>query len=263
MIKKNYQCSSCNANWAEHEYSNNCMECGGGAMESSCIICRGRCDSVWKRAVIDSWDTKEAHWIGSCSLSASGQLKQVIKKRSGTKFMMIKHQRPPVGKSVDKTQLIKIKILQDLPSPWVSVRLGDGRVFLSKCQLEEMAEDAALISKMWKKDSKQVTEEQRLCMIFGNRARDLLKVISDHSDESEYLFDKSKLPMEVDYLFSKLLEDGAAAVVSLATGHSIPAIKVHYTGFSAGPTIGSGKISFFFDTDSDRGSLLMVDWWVS
>ena len=176
---------------------------------------------------------------------------------------MIKHQRPPIGTSVDETQVIKIKLLQNLPSPWVSVRLGDGRVFLSKCQLEEMAEDAALISKVWRKDPKHVTEEQRLCMIYGNRARDLLKVISDHSDESEYLFDESKLPMESDYLFSKLLEHGTAAVVSLATGHSISAIKVHYTGFRAGPTIGSGKISFFFDTGSDRGSLLMVDWWVS
>jgi hypothetical protein len=177
--------------------------------------------------------------------------------------MMIKHQRPPIGTSVDETQVIKIKLLHDLPSPWVSVRLGDGRVFLSKCHLEEMAEDAALISKVWRKDPKHVTEEQRLCMIYGNRSRDLLKAISDHADESEYLFDESKLPMEVDFLFSKLLEDGAAAVVSLVTGHSMPVIKVHYTGFRAGPTIGSGKISFFFDTGSDRGSLLMVDWWVS
>lgn len=171
------------------------------------------------------------------------------------------YQRPPVGTSVDDTQVIKL--LPDLPSPWVSVRLCDGRVFLSKCQLAEMVEDAALISKIWRKDPKQVTEEQRLSMIYGNRARDLLEVISEHSDESEYLSDESKLPMEVDYLFSKLLEDGAAAVVSLVTGHMIPAIKVHYTGFRAGPTIGSGKISFFFDTGSDRGSLLIVDWWVS
>ena len=74
MIEEKYQCSSCEANWAEDEYSNDCMECGGGAMEHSCIICDGNCGSVYKRAVIDSWDTKEAHWVGSCNLSAAEQL---------------------------------------------------------------------------------------------------------------------------------------------------------------------------------------------
>lgn len=75
MIKDNYQCSSCGAKWTSYEYSNDCMECGGGAMERSCIICGGNCGSVYKRAVIDSWDTKEAQWIGSCNLSAAEQLK--------------------------------------------------------------------------------------------------------------------------------------------------------------------------------------------
>ena len=174
---------------------------------------------------------------------------------------MNKHRRPPIGTNVDETRVVKL--LPDLLSPCVSVRLGDGRVFLSKCQLEEMAEEAALISKIKRKDPMQITEEQRLSMIYGNRARDLLKAISDHSDESEYLFDESKLPREAYYLFSKLFEDGAAAVVSLATGHSIPAVKVHYTSFRAGPLNGSGNIAFSFDTGSDRGFMFVIDWWVS
>ena len=75
MIKDNYQCSSCGANWTNYEYSNDCMECGCGAMERSCIICGGHCGSVYKRSIIDSWDTKEAQWIGSCNLSVAEQLK--------------------------------------------------------------------------------------------------------------------------------------------------------------------------------------------
>lgn len=75
MAEENYQCSSCDANWAKGEYCSDCLECGGGAMERNCIICGGRCGNKYKRAVIDSWDTKEAHWIGGCNLSDAEQLK--------------------------------------------------------------------------------------------------------------------------------------------------------------------------------------------
>ena len=37
-------------------------------MQHNCILCNGRCDSVYLRAVLDSWDSGEAHWIGSCNL---------------------------------------------------------------------------------------------------------------------------------------------------------------------------------------------------
>jgi hypothetical protein len=79
MIEEDYQCSSCGANWTKDEYTHDCMECGGGALERSCIICGGRCGSIYKRAVIDSWDTKEAHWIGGCNLPAGEQLKHMKK----------------------------------------------------------------------------------------------------------------------------------------------------------------------------------------
>ena len=77
MAEQNYQCSSCGANWTEDEYSNDCTECGGGAMERNCILCGGRCGSVYKRAVFDSWDTKEAHWMGGCELPPAEQQKYI------------------------------------------------------------------------------------------------------------------------------------------------------------------------------------------
>jgi len=38
-------------------------------MKRNCILCNGQCDSVYLRAVLDSWDAHEAHWIGSCKLA--------------------------------------------------------------------------------------------------------------------------------------------------------------------------------------------------
>jgi len=63
-----YCCSSCKAIWSQGEFGRDCPECGGGAMQRNCILCNGQCDSVYQRAVIDSWDSGEAHWIGSCNL---------------------------------------------------------------------------------------------------------------------------------------------------------------------------------------------------
>jgi hypothetical protein len=186
-----------------------------------------------------------------------------IHESSTTVVVLVRNQtmgtypRPQAGTNVNETHVVTM--LPSPPSPSVSVRLGDGKAFLSKRQVQAMADDSASIHKMWEIDSRQVTEEQRLRMIYGRRASDLLQAISDHADEAEYLADESKLPREARYLLSELLEDGAAAVVSLQTGHLIPTLKVHYMGFRAGPTVGQGLIMFVFDTGSDRGLLLTID----
>ncbi len=65
-----YLCSDCGANWSLGEFSKECIQCGGGAMERNCALCNGKCKSIYKRAPIDSWDSGEAHWIGSCQLPA-------------------------------------------------------------------------------------------------------------------------------------------------------------------------------------------------
>jgi hypothetical protein len=38
-------------------------------MERACPICAGMCGSRWRRAVLDSQDAVEAHWIGNCGLA--------------------------------------------------------------------------------------------------------------------------------------------------------------------------------------------------
>jgi len=65
-------CTSCGANWAEGIFTSGCQECGGGALDIACLQCGGRCGARWHRAVMDSQDEKDAHWVGECKLPKAG-----------------------------------------------------------------------------------------------------------------------------------------------------------------------------------------------
>lgn len=83
MSDQNFKCGHCHANWSKGEFSANCKQCGGGAMERPCLVCGGRCGAIFKRAAIDSNDYKEAHWIGGCQLPADEQqrcLQELLEK---------------------------------------------------------------------------------------------------------------------------------------------------------------------------------------
>jgi len=62
-------CRRCAADWRGGAYSPDCAECGGGAMVRLCPACGGACGAVWRRLVIDSNDSGEAHWAGHCALT--------------------------------------------------------------------------------------------------------------------------------------------------------------------------------------------------
>ena len=66
-------CISCGADWSQGEFSADCPQCGGGALERACPVCGGRCGRMWMRAVLDSQESNMAHWIGSCGLPAEEQ----------------------------------------------------------------------------------------------------------------------------------------------------------------------------------------------
>jgi len=61
-------CSTCGANWQQGEFSEECLECGPGAMQTPCPICQGYCESIWQRNVMDSNYHQESHWHGNCKL---------------------------------------------------------------------------------------------------------------------------------------------------------------------------------------------------
>ncbi len=76
------QCTNCGADWSRGQFGEECPQCGGGALERSCLVCRGRCGATWKRAVLDSQDENEAHWIGGCGLPQDEQI-ELMKQQYG------------------------------------------------------------------------------------------------------------------------------------------------------------------------------------
>ena len=79
MAELEFYCELCNANWSAGDFSPDCKCCGGGALERACPICDGECGQVWRRARIDSQDSKEAHWYGSCA-AVKGSLVSLMNK---------------------------------------------------------------------------------------------------------------------------------------------------------------------------------------
>lgn len=72
-MKPEVLCNSCQVNWTIGEWTPGCPECGGGALERDCTLCRGRCGSKWQKAIMDSHDFARAHWTGACQLSPKEQ----------------------------------------------------------------------------------------------------------------------------------------------------------------------------------------------
>lgn len=68
-----WQSHSCGARWTEGRFTEDCPECGGGGMETPCVVCGGRCGSAFHRAPIDSNDSGLAHWNGACALLKTEQ----------------------------------------------------------------------------------------------------------------------------------------------------------------------------------------------
>ncbi|MBS9715983.1 hypothetical protein ACFFUT_01500 [Pseudohalocynthiibacter aestuariivivens] len=59
-------CPVCKSDWSLDEFDPGCFCCGGGALVRDCPVCDGRCGAEFRRAILDSQDSGEAHWNGSC-----------------------------------------------------------------------------------------------------------------------------------------------------------------------------------------------------
>lgn len=66
QIAQSAVCASCGADWALGQFTAGCQVCGNHALERPCLKCGGQCGATWRRAVSDSNDSGEAHWIGQC-----------------------------------------------------------------------------------------------------------------------------------------------------------------------------------------------------
>jgi hypothetical protein len=59
-------CRTCGADWSKDEWTKDCCECGGGALEIDCPACGGKCGAKWTKATMDTGDSGVAHWCGNC-----------------------------------------------------------------------------------------------------------------------------------------------------------------------------------------------------
>lgn len=95
---------SCGVSWYDGEWSQGCPECGEGAMQLPCPICKGRCGRVWRRDVemvsqpvtsypavysrsvcvcVQSHSMSSAHWNGECGhKEAAAMLKDMLQLAS-------------------------------------------------------------------------------------------------------------------------------------------------------------------------------------
>lgn len=73
MNSSSILCDACGANWSAGRFTPSCCTCGDGALDRACPDCGGACGSTWKRAVADSNDRREAHWIGQCGLTGRAE----------------------------------------------------------------------------------------------------------------------------------------------------------------------------------------------
>ena len=76
-----WSCTSCGVAWSAGQFTPDCPECGGGAMDRACPICAGACGRRWDRAPLDSQDAHEAHWVGGCGLPLEEQLARLTASR--------------------------------------------------------------------------------------------------------------------------------------------------------------------------------------
>jgi len=74
-------CLTCGADWSQGNFSPECPECGGGALDAPCPACAGKCGARWQRAVIDSNDAHLAHFYGSCALTEEERRNNLKKSR--------------------------------------------------------------------------------------------------------------------------------------------------------------------------------------
>jgi hypothetical protein len=73
MGNEGHRCFTCKAIWSRGEFTADCRECDGGAMDTPCPICEGRCGNKWVRAVDDSHEYGRGTWVGltDCALELS------------------------------------------------------------------------------------------------------------------------------------------------------------------------------------------------
>lgn len=188
---------------------------------------------------------------GSTSISGSLLLRLLllVALLVPTTGKCVEPDRPPSGKNVNEVRRVSLRTT--IVKPCLSFATGDFAVLLPRAEVEALA---AATPERWK------TEDERMALIHGNRAADILRSVSNAKTGFGCMQVNQSPESDGDWLVLRQVELGLAAIVELKTHKFIPIVEVRYSGSSSG-RFGAGFI-FVNDPGSTR-SILAMQWWIT
>jgi hypothetical protein len=159
--------------------------------------------------------------------------------------------RPPSGITIDETRTVSLR--PELPTRCVSLESSGVTVVMDRDHIESAA--------TFPDDIKWKTEEERLALIAGNRAREVLARLTDSKDSAGCLKLSPLGSSEANYLVGHLIENGSVAIYFGQHETLLKTIQVRYRGFRGSPTLGRGEISF--SIGNEYRPFFVMNWWVS
>ena len=158
--------------------------------------------------------------------------------------------RPSAGIDVDETRSVALAATP--ASPCISLTSAEAVVVVARAAIDALA---AATPARW------TTEEERLALIAGKRAKGVLDKLSAAPDASGCVALPAPADGEALTLLLAMLERGDATVVDRRSGRAVASVDIRYLGMRCGPRCGRGTITVALP---DRGPMFMrVDWWVS
>lgn len=158
--------------------------------------------------------------------------------------------RPPAGQTVDETRTVQLRTSRS--SPCISIAAGRATIILVKSEIESLA---AQRPQTW------TTEEERIALIAGKRAEDLLSgLAATTGDDGCFIAPRAILSGDAAWLVLRQLELGMAAVKLMESSRFAPVVSIRYTGKREG-SFGIGHITA--DLPESGENLLFLQWWRS
>ncbi len=169
----------------------------------------------------------------------------------GVAMMLVrppKFRPPQAGIAIERSFNITLDVTPS--GDCLSLVQGRATILISQRLIEQLI---AATPEKW------TTEQERMALIHGNRAKELLQSLTPSVEENGCT--QTPLSGESRYLVSDLLQSGQVAVVDNQTHQLVRQIVVTFHGVRAGPLAGMGFMWFSFANPSVP--FFEADWWVS
>lgn len=140
------------------------------------------------------------------------------------------------------------------PADCASIAKGPYAIVLSLGRLEAFAKGRPA---SWK------TEQERLALIAGDRARALTAVIGAEIDPIGCRRASRAVPVDAEYLLLSELRSGEVAVIDRRSGAFVDHLDARTSGFRCGGPPCGGRGDMAVSVPGDGTLLLMLNLWVS